>query len=200
MSQPSSRPPAGVPGAGGNLKYGVLTAVLLLGIIAILFWRNGSKEPAPPPSPAAAAPTAAETAPANPKIDDVPPPPPVEEKPESGAGGPKVIYVQAGGCDGKCGGAPPPELAQALQVRGAQARRCYNEALARDSSLRGHVSLAVRIGTAGNVCSVNVASNDMGTPAVANCAARILGAGSYPTPRGGCVDATVPLAFVPQGQ
>ena len=199
MTQPSSRPPAGVPGAGGNLKYGVLTGLLLLGIIAILFWRNGSKEPAPPPSPAASAPTVAETAPANPKIDDVPPPPPVEEKPEAGAG-PKVIYVQAGGCDGKCVGAAPPELAQALQVRGAQARRCYNEALARDSSLRGHVSLAVRIGTAGNVCSVNVASNDMGTPAVANCAARILGSGSYPAPRGGCVDTQVPLSFVPQGQ
>jgi hypothetical protein len=190
----------GVPGAGGNLKYGVLTGLLLLGIVAILYGRCSSKEPAPPPPAASVSAVAQAPEPTNPKLEDIPPPPPVEEKPEAGATGPKVVYVQAGGCDGKCVGAAPPELAQALQVRGAQARRCYNEALARDSSLRGHVSLAVRIGTAGNVCSVNVASNDMGTPAVANCAARILGSGSYPTPRGGCVDANVPLAFVPQGQ
>jgi hypothetical protein len=200
MTQPSSRPPAGVPGAGGNLKYGVLTGILLLGIVAIILSRNSCSKEAPITAPTASVPSVALTPePTNPKLDDVPPPPPVEEKPEAGTG-PKVIYVQAGGCDGKCVGAAPPELAQALQVRGAQARRCYNEALARDSSLRGHVSFAVRIGTAGNVCSVNVSSNDMGTPAVANCAARILGSGSYPTPRGGCIDANVPLAFVPQGQ
>jgi hypothetical protein len=40
----------------------------------------------------------------------------------------------------------------------------------------------------------------MGSPAVANCAANIFrGSGNYPSPRGGCVVATVPLSFVPQG-
>jgi hypothetical protein len=97
-------------------------------------------------------------------------------------------------------GTAPPELGPALQVRGTQARRCYNEALARDPSLRGHVVFDVRIGAAGNVCSVNVTSNDMATPAVANCAAHILGSGSYPAPRGGCVDSNVPFNFVPPGQ
>ena len=92
------------------------------------------------------------------------------------------------------------ELDVALQVRGRQARRCYNQALSQDPSLKGHVEIAVRIGTAGNVCSVNVTANDMRTPNVANCAARILMNGGYPAPRGGCVERIVPMSFVPQGQ
>jgi hypothetical protein len=136
----------------------------------------------------------------NPKLDDIPPPPPVEEKPEAGPTGPRIVYVPGGGCEGKCVGNAPPELGQALQVRAAQARRCYNSALSNDSSLRGRVTVAVRIGPSGNVCSASVASNDMGSPSVANCAANIFRQASYPAPRGGCVDATVPMSFIPQGQ
>jgi hypothetical protein len=41
----------------------------------------------------------------------------------------------------------------------------------------------------------------MGSPGVGQCAANIFrSAGSYPAPRGGCVDAMVPMSFVPQGQ
>ncbi len=197
MSNTSSRPPAGVP--GGNAKYALVALLFLFGIIGIVVWRNMSSQPAPAP-PIASSPVAQTVAPTNPKLDDIPPPPPIEEKPDTGPAGPKVIYVQAAGCDGKCVGTPPPELGQALQARAAQARHCYDAALSRDSSLRGHISLGVRIGTAGNVCSVNVMSNDMGTPAVANCAANIFTrAGGYPSPRGGCVDATVPMSFVPSG-
>jgi hypothetical protein len=200
MSPPTSRPPAGVPAPGGNAKYAAIVIVLVLGIAALFVWRSCSNKSAAAPVPAAPTlPTAAE--PSNPKIDDVPPPPPIEEKPEGGVGGgPRVVYVQAGGCDGKCVGTAPPELSQALQVRGMQARRCYNQALSVDPSLRGHVVFGVRIGTGGNVCAVNVTSNDMRTPNVANCAAHILMGGVYPAPRGGCIEASVPMAFVPQGQ
>jgi outer membrane biosynthesis protein TonB len=70
-----------------------------------------------------------------------------------------------------------------------------------DSSLKGHVTIAVKVGSGGNVCGVSVASNDMGSPGVANCAANIFrSVGSYPAPKGGCVEATVPMSFVPQGQ
>jgi hypothetical protein len=199
MTPPSSRPPAGIPDSGGNTKYAIVAAVLVLAIVGVFFWRSSSDRSGAAPAPVAsiAAPSAE---PLNPKIEDIPPPPPVEVKPEAGAG-PRIIYVQAGGCEGKCVGTATPELGQALQVRGAQARRCYNEALARDPSLRGHVTVSVRVGTVGNVCSVNVTSNDMGTPSVANCAANIFArSGSLPSPRGGCVDATVPMSFVPQGQ
>lgn len=200
MSPPSSRPPAGIPDSGGNAKYAIVAVVLLLAAGGIYAWRtmtNRQPEPAPPPTPSVAM---SAPAPTNPLLDDIPPPPPPDNTPE--AGGPHIVYVPANaGCEGKCSGSAPPELGQALQVRGAMARRCYNQALASDSSLKGHVTIAVRVGPSGNVCSANVAANDMGSPGVANCAANVFrSAGSYPSPRGGCVDATVPLSFVPMGQ
>lgn len=197
MTNPSSRPPAGVPSSRGNTKYAIVAAILILGIGTLFAWRNAS-EKKPSAAPVASAGEAKPTT-TNSKIEDIPPPPPIEEKPEAGPG-PKIVYVQAGGCDGKCAGTAPPELNQALQVRGMQARRCYNQALSQDPSLKGHVEIAVRIGTAGNVCAVNVTANDMRTPTVANCAAHILMNGGYPAPRGGCVERIVPMSFVPQGQ
>jgi hypothetical protein len=198
MNAPSSRPPAGVPDSGGNAKYAIVAILLLLAAGGIFAWRNftnRNETPAPMPTMSVAQ---SATPPPNPKLDDVPLPPPPEEKPE--AGPPKIVYVQAGGCDATCKGAATPELEQAIKVRGMQARRCYNQALASDSSLKGHVTVAVKIGPAGNVCSASVAANDMASPGVANCAANIFrSAGGYPAPRGGCIDANVPLSFVPQG-
>lgn len=194
---PSSLPPAGVP-ASGNAKYAIVAIVLLLGAGGIYAWRSASnRADVPVPVPSATVAQSAE-APSNPKLDDIPLPPPVEEKAE--AGGPRIVYVPAGGCEGKCSGTSSPELEQALQIRGAQARRCYNQALAQDSSLKGHVTIAVRIGPNGNPCSAAIATNDMGSASVANCAANIFRSSQYPSPRGGCVNATVPLSFVPQGQ
>jgi hypothetical protein len=199
---PSSSPPPGVPTSGGNAKYAIIALLLLLGIGGLIALRSfgGSKDLPPPPLPSASVAQSAEPPP-NPKLDDIPPPPPPDEKPEAGPTGPRVVYVQAAGCDGKCNEKfSTPELSQALAVRQSQARRCYNQALARDPSLKGRVTLDVRVGPAGNVCSVNIGSNDMGTTAVAACAANIFRSASYPAPKGGCVEANVPLRFVPQGE
>ena len=199
MSPPSSRPPAGIPDSGGNAKYAIVAVLLLLAAGGIYAWRtltNRQAEPAPPPMPSVAQ---SAPPPTNPLLDDIPPPPPPDNTPE--AGGPHIIYVPANaGCDGKCVGSAPPELGQALQVRGAMARRCYNQALASDPSLKGHVTISVRVGPTGNVCSADVAANDMGSPSVATCAANVFRSGAYPAPRGGCVVASVPLSFVPMGQ
>lgn len=198
MNPPTSRPPA-VP-ASGNAKYAVVVVLLLLATGGIV-WRSMSNKadaPAPPPMPS----LTASAAPTNPKLDDIPLPPPPEEKPEAGPTGPRIVYVNANaGCEGRCAGTAPPELQGALQVRGAQARRCYNQALSQDSTLKGHVQIAVRVGPTGNVCSANVTSNDMGNPSVGNCAANIFrSSGGFPAPHGGCLDVNVPLSFVPQGQ
>lgn len=198
MTPPPSRPPV-VPTSGGNGKYIAVVLLLLVGT-GVLVWRNRSGQ-TDAPAPVAAVPSAptASAAPTNPKLDDIPPPPP-EEKPEPKPTGPKIVYVNANaGCEGKCSGKASSELQGALQVRGAQARRCYNQALAQDSSLKGHVQIAVRVGPSGNVCSANVTSNDMGTPSVGNCAANIFRTAALPAPQGGCVDVAVPLSFVPQG-
>ncbi|HEY3819826.1 MAG TPA: AgmX/PglI C-terminal domain-containing protein [Polyangiaceae bacterium] len=204
MSPKSSLPPAGVPQSGGNTKYALVAVVLLLGVGGIFAWRSmTNRDSAPAPVPTVPSTVASLAAPPpNPKLDDIPPPPPVEEKPEGGTGGGGhfVAAVGGGGCESACSGKATAELGAALQARGNQARRCYNSALANDSSLRGHVTIAVKVGPGGNVCSASVAANDMSSPAVANCAANILRNASYPAPKGGCVLATVPLSFVPMGQ
>ena len=201
MSPPSSKHPAGIPESGGNAKYAIVAIVLVLGAGGLFALRSmsgkGNVAPPLPPMPSASASAQA----TNPLLDDVPPPPPPDIVPEGGSKS-SVVYVPTnGGCDGQCSMKyAPSELGGALQVRAAQARRCYNQALASDSSLKGHVSIAVRIGLGGNVCSASVAANDMGSPGVAQCAANIFRSGSYPAPHGGCVDANVPMSFVPQGQ
>jgi hypothetical protein len=198
---PSTPPPAGVPQAG-NAKYAIIAILLVLGMGGLFAWKSMSSQP-PPPPPIVVAPSASTTAATtNAKLDDIPPPPPEEQKPEAGPGGPKIAYVPGapGGCDKSCNGSATPELTAALQIRGAQARRCYNQALASDSTLKGHVAISVKIGGGGSVCSAGVASNDMGSPAVANCAAGIFRNASYPAPKGGCAEFNVPLSFVPQGQ
>jgi hypothetical protein len=197
-SLPPSYPPTGVPGSSPNTKYGVVAILLVLAAGGIFAWRSFSRVNAPAPAPPATVASAAP--PSSPKLDEVPLPPPVEEKPEAGPSR-RIAYVPTGGgCEGKCSGTAPPELGAALQVRAGQARRCYNQALSTDSSLRGHVTIAVRVGPGGNVCSANVATNDMGSPSVANCAANIFRmGGALPSPSGGCVDANIPLSFVPQG-
>jgi hypothetical protein len=192
-----------VPQGGNNATYAIVAVVLLLGIVAVVAFRFCGKQPEPV---AVAPPTATVTAappPSNPKLDDIPPPPPppevVDAAPATGqhmtTGGPPA------GCDGRCSpNYATPDLQAAIGLRGQQARRCYNQALARDPSLKGHVNIAVRIGPAGNVCSANVTSNDMSTGAVAACAANIFRSATYPAPHGGCVEANVPLSFVAPGQ
>jgi hypothetical protein len=198
---PSSRRPAGIPDSG-NAKYAIAAVGFLAAAGALFAWRNCGSRPevvvAPPPPPSVIAGPAV-----NPKLDDIPLPPPPEEKPPPDQAGPRVVYTAAGGgCEGKCSQTySTPELAQVLQVRAGQARRCYNQGLSQDSTLKGHVSINVRIGPSGNVCSATVGANDMGSPSVANCAANVFRTtGGYPAPRGGCVDANVPLNFKPQGQ
>src|ERR1700759_506220 len=100
---PSSSPPPGVPTSGGNAKYAIIALLLLLGIGGLFALRSfsASKDLPPPPLPSASVAQTAEPPP-NPKLDDIPPPPPPEEKPEPGPTGPRIVYVPAGGCDGKC--------------------------------------------------------------------------------------------------
>ena len=202
MSPPTSRPPAGVP-QGGNAKYAIVAIVLLLGIIAVVAVRLFSRpqEPTGTVTPTGV-PSLTPPPPMNPKLDDIPPPPPPEEVAEAGPATKGMgLAGPAPGCDGRCSTSyATPDLSAALSLRGNQARRCYNQALARDPSLKGHVSIAVRIGPSGNVCSASVASNDMSSPAVAQCAANIFRQATYPSPKGGCVEATVPLSFVAPGQ
>jgi len=193
---PSLGAPAGVPPS--NAKY-VVIAVLIVGvIIAAIAWKKCSAPPPPPPPPIIDAGPPIKTTGRNPD-DDVPLPPVIEDAgPDSGK---KIVYVPgtASQCDAKkCGGSTTGELETMLSFRVKQAHRCYDTALAQDPTLRGKVSIAVRVGANGQVCSAGVASNEMGSPTVANCVTGYFRGANFPPPKGGCADINIPINFVPR--
>ncbi len=196
---PSLGAPAGVP-PGGNTKY-VLLALLLLGAIALLtLWQRNRSI-----TPEVAAPRdVIDAGVGYPKRiaerdDEIPPPPPVIE-----AGAPvaerKTPGPQTAGpvCSAACTGSTTPELETALAFRAKQAHRCYDNALAQDSTLKGKVGITLRIAANGGVCSSTVSSDELSTPTVANCVAGFFRGASFPVPRGGCVEVNVPVNFVPR--
>ena len=195
MSSSITPPPTG----GGNAKYAVVLVVLVGGMAALLAWRTcGSTEgpktvaltfdAAPPPTLSHVE-------------DDVPPPPVMPEAgPDTGpVKTPTGVGTVVNACGAtKCNGTSTGDLESALAFRAKQAHRCYDSALANDSTLKGHVGISVRVAHNGQVCSAGVASNDMGSTSVAQCVANMFRqSGHFPPPAGGCVDATVPISFVP---
>lgn len=191
------RPPAGVP--SGNGKF-IALAVLLLGVIgAIVAWKSCQK----PPEPIVIGPPDAGVPPKPTKNvdDDIPPPPVVEDSGVDPDAGKKTTVVFTGNqCDAKkCGGSTNSEIETALSFRAKQAHRCYDNALGQDPTLRGKVSIAVRIGSNGQACSAGVAANELtSAPGVANCVAGYFRGQNFPAPKGGCVDVNIPINFVPR--
>jgi hypothetical protein len=187
-------PPAG----GGNTKYVAVIAVLFLGLGGLVFWKMNQKTEAPPPLVVQADAAPAQSAISQREDDDVPPPAPIPDAappPHVGGGG--------GGGGGfcnvtKCNGHATSDLESALAFRAKQAHRCYDAALAQDTTLKGKVSISVRVASNGQVCSAGVASNEMATGTVAQCVARMFqNSGHFPAPQGGCIDVAVPISFVP---
>jgi hypothetical protein len=193
---PSSRAPAGVP-PSGNGKYIVIVLVLIVAVVALLAFKNcGPKPPTKPPVIPTfdAAPTSHD------ESDQPPPPPTVDEPPDSGPNGPRVATTFDACAVKSCSGKTTPELETWMGYRAKQAHRCYDQALAQDSELKGRVTIKVRVATNGSVCAADVTDNDMGTDSVARCvAATFRNSRSLPTPKGGCVDVKVPLSFIPGG-
>jgi hypothetical protein len=194
----ASGAPAGVP-PGGNTKFVVLAAGLLGLIAAVVAWKTCQK----PPEPVVVIPDAGPpTQPVGRNLDDdVPPPPPVEDASVEVDAGKKVTTAQgSNGCDvKKCAGSTSSELEQMLAFRVKQAHRCYDTALASDATLQGKVTINVRIGTNGSVCSAGVASNDLATPAVAQCVVNnYFRSANFPPPKGGCADVNIPISFKPR--
>jgi len=198
---PPSQAPAGVP--SGNGKYIAVVLLLFLGIGGIVVWKFTGNDPNPNAlaAPSGSLAAGSLSAPVNPKLDDVPPPPPplpdaappvASTKQQVGGTGTSV-----GACDAKCTGTASADLNSALQQRAAAARRCYNSALANDSSLKGRVVLDVKISTNGSVCAVGVSQTDM--PTVAPCVANVFRGASFTPPSGGCVERAVPMNFTSAG-
>jgi hypothetical protein len=185
--------------------YIALAVVLLLGIGGIVVWKvtsNNTEQPKPVATGTTSA--SASAAPTNTLIDEIPLPPPVIDA------GPAPTVVSTGGgggdpcsyntCNGVVGTGSDTE--HGLQMLARQTRRkCYDPALGNDPTLQGHVKVHMKIAGNGQICSANVASNDMSNASVGECAARQLqAAGRVPPPKGGCVFLDFPLNYVPMGQ
>jgi hypothetical protein len=79
-------------------------------------------------------------------------------------------------------------------MQAAKIKRCYNAELAADRTLAGKMSVKIRLGDNGGVCSTEMHGSEM-PDTLDRCALRVFGEGSYPAPLGGCVDVVVPLSF-----
>lgn len=210
-SSRTSTPPAGVPPSGHAKHIAIIIALVLgiVGLLALKFVRKPAElasaglAPSAPLSAGLGAATSTSPTPLS-KVDDVPPPPPPEEEaPEagpaaSGTVGSAAIVSPGGPCDGRtCSGVSTPDLERTLAIRARQARRCYEKELANDNTLRGRIVLAVRVGSNGSLCSTAIAANELG-PTIGQCVLNVFRQpGAVPSPKKGCVDVKIPIAFEP---
>jgi hypothetical protein len=191
----SSLPP---PVAGGtSTKYVAVVGLLGAGLLALLLWKHFGGDPVPvvvgPPL------GSLHPAPVGPREDDVPPPPPIEDSGPDTGSAKSTTASNPSACDAKtCPGGMTPDLEAALAFRAKTAHKCYDDALAQDSTLRGSVKIGVRVASNGNICSATTAASDLSNPNVATCIAnRFRQAGHFPPPAGGCLDVNVPISLLP---
>ena len=177
-----------------------MVAVVLLGLIgAAVVWKMSQKPPEPTIVYVDAAAPPPKVAGRNPD-DDVPLPPPIEDAGDPDASK-KAVVAQGSNnqCDAKkCTGVSSSELETALQFRVKQAHRCYDNALGQDPTLKGKITVSVRIGANGQVCNAGIASNEMGSQNVGTCVAGYFRNANFPSPKGGCADVNIPINFVPR--
>jgi hypothetical protein len=189
-----------IPKSGGNGPFILAAVVMVLLMGGLIFWKVKSGSEAPKAQDTPPAPTTTN----QPTLDEAPPPPPPiasadsSAKPDDTKPGVKHIASSGGGACGPCTGDANPGMAGALHAKAGQARSCYEHALRQNSMLAGRMSFKLTINQAGQVCSSNVLSSELGDPSVANCVLQMLKSGTFPAPSKGCVEAVVPLNFQPK--
>lgn len=175
---------------------------MLLLIGGLLFWKLSGSKPAGPPATVAPPPPSVAAAPPVLEEPPPPPPPPEPETPDAGAepnkGTKKVASTGGGGCSAECTGTEAPQFRSQLQALAGRARGCYERALQTNEQLAGRVMVSLKVGGGGQVCSASVTSNQTGDPGLSSCVAQIFRSSTYAAPKNGCVDAQVPLNFVPK--
>jgi len=225
---PSSLPPKVPTRSLAPVLLALLLGVVVIGVVIAKMSSSSKPAPEPevasaaPPSPptsaAAAGPANAEPPPpppAAPSGEPPPPPPPAaaeavaapgaaapDTAARSGAGVQKASGARAArdpGCEAPCQGSATDQLVRALGSKAAQARACYERALANNSGLSGKLEIAVRVSPAGAVCSATPSSDTLKDPEVLGCVLGRFRTGVLPKPTGGCVDASVPINFKPAG-
>jgi outer membrane biosynthesis protein TonB len=192
----TSTPP---PPKSSNRPFIIAILLMLLLVGALAVWKLGGEEEKPAQLPPEPVTTAA------PIPDQVlPPPPPIASAADASAPEPttKKGPVQSTFCPtcGSCSGTAAANFQSIVRGRAQAAQRCYEKALAQQDQLQGKLSVKLCVGVGGGVCSASIASDSLGSPLVSQCVLNIFRATTFPSPKNGCVDAQVPLNFVPQKQ
>lgn len=188
-------PPPPKSGSGPIIIAAVLMLLLIGGLIV---WKVTASGEAPKEKTPVAVATTAE-----PVLDSPPPPPPPPPPPEESAkpedkGPKKVGSTGPNPCSQVCTGSPSAALQSALSGRAGQSRSCYEKALSSNATLEGTLTIGVKVGPGGQVCSARVVADGLHDPGVSNCVVnRFLGA-TFPAPQGGCAEVNVPLRFMPK--
>ena len=188
-----------IPKSGGNGPFILAAVVMLLLMGGLIFWKMKSGGEAPKAQDTAL-PSATQNVPT---LDEAPPPPPPiasdSASPDSTKpAAKKLVSSGGGGACGPCSGDATPAIVSALHAKGAQTRSCYEHALRQNSMLAGRMSVQLTINQSGQVCSSNVASNELGDPSVANCVLQMMRGATFPAPAKGCVQVALPLNFTPK--
>ena len=178
----------------------IIAMLLMLLVIGglVIYTRGGDEKPTQSPGAVNTAPTA------SPIPDQVLPPPPPIASEDAGPTPEAKKKIATGstfcGTCGKCQGTAAANFQSIVRGRAASAQRCYEKALAQQEGLQGKLSVSLCVGVGGGVCSASVVSDSLGSPLVSQCVLNIFRATTFPSPKNGCVDAQVPLNFVPQKQ
>ncbi len=149
-----------------------LAAALCTALAAAVFAACGQTHPASPPPPARPTPSAHPAA------------PPVERTASTDSR-----------CQHDCQGSVDPILAAALRQRARAAKRCYEDALKKDPSLRGKVVLGLQLSDDGSVCESHIVSDSLQNPDALTCIQNLFLGARFPAPVGGCVNVALPLVF-----
>lgn len=191
-----------IPGKSSGVGlYIAGIAVLAAATIGLLVWRARST---PPPIVTTAAPPATTAVAPPPPMFAPPPPPKLEAEPEptatasasagktsagsgtAGTGGPNPC--------GNCAGEGNAALSSAVNNAAQGARGCYNRALQK-SEVSGRMTVSVKVGATGAVCSASIGNDTVGSPQVSSCVLSRFQGRSFPPPTNGCLVVNVPINF-----
>ncbi|MBN1608637.1 MAG: AgmX/PglI C-terminal domain-containing protein [Polyangiaceae bacterium] len=137
-----------------------------------------------------ASPTSTSSAPAR-NPDPLPTPPTVPSPPV-----PVETPLASASRDADAGGYLSREVIRTIMRRSYSAlRACYERGLARNPNLRGKVTVHFVIGLDGSVTSATTPGSTLTDKAVLECIASRVKATTFPSPQGGTVTVTYPIAF-----
>jgi hypothetical protein len=184
----------------GSRPFIIAMILMLLLVAGLIVYKCSSSDEKP-----ADRPTEAPVPVATPVPDQVlPPPPPIASVEDAGSKTEPVkkSAVQSTFCAtcGSCSGTAAPNFQSIVRGRAGAAQRCYEKALSQQDQLQGKLTVNLCVGVGGAVCGASISSDSLGSPLVSQCVLNIFRATVFPSPKNGCVDAQVPLNFVPQKQ